>query len=154
MNMTIQRIKKTSKAVLIGLSILAAMLLFTIILSIVELAGYDVKGAVYDTGANVFATRVLLLAVLLKAAHIFYKINKAGTPFLTDVAKSLKTTALLVALLIAVPKWVYQIVTVDKGLTLLNSSTFFALLCGGIVFCFAAVFEYGCLLQVENDETL
>lgn len=153
MDSKIERIKKISKAVFVGLIILAILLLVTIIFNIVQYAGQKVEEPVYDF-IRMFAYRVLLLAVIFVATRIFCRIEKTGTPFLPVVAKSMKTLALLFAFFFAVPEWLYQIVRVDRGLIIFHGNTFFALLCGGIVFCFATVFEYGCLLQTENDETL
>lgn len=149
----IARIKKTGKAVLVGLIILAILLLWTIILYIVDLAGQKVDEPIYET-VRMFATLLFLLAVVLVAARIFYNINKAGTPFIPAVVKGMKAAAVLVAFMIAVPHLLYEIMAPNRGLSLLDPNTLFALLCGGIVFCFAVVFEYGCLLQAENDETL
>lgn len=152
MNTQIQRIKKVSKRVAVGLMILAILLTFTIIWSFAGVGGTMVGWPDYDI-ARMTALRILLLAVTLQAAHIFYKIYRAGTPFISSIAGSFKALAFLVGLSLAVPAWVYQIAS-EHGLVILGGDTFLALLCGGMVFCFAIVFEYGCQLQAENDETL
>lgn len=152
MDNRILRIKKISKAVFVGLIIQNILLLAVIVWSIVECARQNWDTPVPDI-AKMFASMILLLGVLLIAVYIFYKINKSGTPFHPEVVKAMKLTALMVAFLIAVPDRIYQLAA-DMGLKLFGSNDLFALLCGGIVFCFAIVFEYGCVLQTENDETL
>lgn len=147
----IQRIKKISKAVFVGLTIQNMLLLFAIIWNIVECARQNWDAPRQDI-AKAFALMILLFGVLLISAYIFYKINKAGTPFLAEIVKAMKAVALMVVFLVTVPDRVYQLAA-NMGMGLFGPNDLTALLCGGIVFCFALVFEYGCLLQTENDET-
>ncbi len=153
MNNTILRIKKVSMWVFIGLGLVTILMFYALIVGIVRFIEQSWEVPIYDA-ASLFTNLILMLAVMLMAVYIFYHIRKAGTPFLNVVVKNMKRTALLVALMIRAPHWVHDIVRYDGGFTILEPNTFFAVLCGGIVFCFALVFEYGCVLQTENDETL
>lgn len=104
---------------------------------IIDLAA--IESPAVELGVILIVTAVLLICftvVLHFVAKVFQSLKKNDSPFRPEVVKSLKIAFVLIALL-----------------ALSNS-----LLIGAIVslslWCIFLIFEYGCELQQQSDETL
>lgn len=100
----------------------------------------------------------LFLAIFIIAESIFRLIQKSESPFIPEVPKRMKLIAVLLLLAQIVPRFLgYFIRFADTGrvsVTIIDEGTFVMIIIAMIIYCFAAVFDYGCVLQRESDETL
>ena len=87
----------------------------------------------------------LLIVLLRKSSKIFEDLSTDDTPFKMKQVKRIKEIAIL-----------YLIISIIGGsLGGITGSNFaFSLIGAGILWCISLVFEYGCELQKESDETL
>lgn len=98
----------------------------------------------------VMIVRTILMILLLKQARrLFQEINMNGSPFEMKHVKTIRK--------IAIYFFVMVMVNVDTGNTMTDlqySFDFTGIVAAGILWCISYIFEYGCLLQSESDETL
>lgn len=98
----------------------------------------------------VMIVRTILMIILLKQARGMFKdINMDGNPFEIKHVKTIRK--------IAIYFFVMVMVNVDTGNTISDlrySFDFTGIVAAGILWCISYIFEYGCLLQNESDETL
>ena len=180
MNITQQKISKTSKLVS---NILRAGLIFSIGAAILFMFGiifFIAKGDVsslYETFKisaieshmptptistliTLFSFAIITLLMIAKILHILYHIFSdiaiTYTPFKTEYVNRIKHVAFL-ALLICIIGNVFEAI----GETLLYSTNittininFIGFVQALVIYCIAHIFEYGCQLQQQSDETL
>lgn len=96
-----------------------------------------------------------LFAIFLLTYRIFHEISVTGTPFNVKYVKAIKAIGILVAVMSIVGSTVDSIAASYAGmetLGLCSDST--GVIFGVIIFCLAYIFDYGCTLQKQSDETL
>lgn len=96
-----------------------------------------------------------LFAIFLLTYRMFNEISITGTPFNLKYVKTIKTIGVLVAVMTVVGGFVDSAAASYAGmetLGLITDST--GLVFGVIIFCLAYIFDYGCALQKQSDETL
>lgn len=100
----------------------------------------------------------ILLAMLGLALSLFISIRRQGTPFLPAIPRRMKWLAVLVFALSEAPNWAgYLLEGVLHGraaFAVISNSGFVGLVMAAVMYALAVMFQYGCLLQQENDETL
>lgn len=96
-----------------------------------------------------------LFAVFFLAYKMFRDINVARTPFDPKHVRTIKSIGVLVAVMTVVSNIVDRVAaefnttaTVGMGV---DSSV---ILIGVVIYCLAYIFDYGCALQKQSDETL
>lgn len=144
MNRGIHKIKMISKTVFWAL--LAFFVLITII-TIIQFSELQQRAAL-------LASNICLSMISLASAYMFKIISNSETPFSIKIARWLKILAFLVFAKIYIPNLVAIIVNPSNGFVLLDETGILALITFGIIMCFAKIFEYGCTLQQQDDETL
>lgn len=97
----------------------------------------------------------LCLGILYNAGAFFSDTRKALTPFLVENAKRIRVIGILVLLVSIVPMLMDAAASLVIGLV----PDFFTFSLEGImlavvIFCVGVLFEHGCALQKEADETL
>lgn len=98
-----------------------------------------------------------LFVISLMCKNIFASINQSGTPFIPQVSKGMKKIAAVIAVMLilsAAAKYLFPIVFPELGtepelVTDPAGWIFFSLL-----LMLSVIFDYGCKLQKESDETL
>lgn len=99
-----------------------------------------------------------LLPLLLFIALTFHKISISETPFFHTLCNRLKTISFLTFFSIALPRWIgyiiYSSINHTLEFALLDNLLIIAFILSSIIFSVAQIFEYGTLLQNENDEIL
>lgn len=160
-----QKIKSTSKAIYIALFALAGILLVGAVFSVSATPGRYLAMRLGTYTPLEFQLDIVaigrlccLVALLVVMAFIFRKISVNETPFLKTIPKRLKIVSLLVFVSIAVPQWLgyvfYSISTGEVSFSVFDNLTISAVIISGLVFCFAQIFDYGYMIQDENDEIL
>lgn len=122
--------------------------------------------AVVDTAPLPYMVQALSVggieaAALFFGARFFGRIAKTGEPFRQERARELGLVAKLVLVLSIVP-CLLMLLTMVIGRALLGSAwpcsyevglfSYGTLVCGFLLAAFAKVFEYGCILQQQDDE--
>lgn len=164
-NVIREKIKSTSTAIFVGLLALAGIFLVGTAISVKTIYNryLEMISGTYaslDFQADVIGTvRICCLnALLIVTAFIFRKISINETPFLKEVPKRLKVVSLLLFLSIAVPQWLgyalYSISTGKVAFAVFENQTILAFIISSLIFCFAQIFDYGYMIQDENDEIL
>lgn len=103
------------------------------------------------------------LALLALGARFFGRIAKTGEPFRRKRARELGAVGVLMVVMSFAPG-ILLYATMRIGVALLQSSwpiaygidafSYGLLACGLLVLAFAKVFEYGCILQQQDDELI
>ncbi len=155
---TVREKIKQSAIAAAGISGIAALfLVITAISAAVSAFTTDIPTSAADF-AGVITESIMLAAAALICSIMFYRIAKSGTPFSKWNVKSLRITALLVMLeAVASPvvtAIVLGILLDDFFVAPVNSDMTSSLLTGGLIMILAQIFNYGCKLQQEADETL
>lgn len=96
------------------------------------------------------------VGVLGALRYIFRNIKRYDTPFTTQNIKALYTLGIIIIAGLYMYRTVLPLVCWTMGFgtgdfTILDFYSFFA---GTPFFCLAYIFDYGCVLQKESDETL
>lgn len=98
------------------------------------------------------------LPLLVFIALTFRKISVNETPFFSSLPTHLKIISILVFFSIAIPQWIgyiiYSIINNVFEFALFDNLVVTAFIISSIIFCIAQIFEYGTMLQNENDEIL
>ena len=101
---------------------------------------------------------VFYLAIQIFAVLIFRSIQKYKTPFISAVSRNIKIIGILVMFAKPISLWAAGLIAAigqdGFAFTFVNSSVLFGILLGLIVACIGAIFDYGCVLQKQDDETL
>ncbi|MDD5934011.1 MAG: hypothetical protein PUC65_00340 [Clostridiales bacterium] len=94
--------------------------------------------------------RTIMMGLLLRQAESMFKdINANGSPFQMEHVKSIRKIAIFF--------FVMVMCHFDQGNTIKDLSydlDFTGIVAAAILWCVSIIFEYGCLLQNESDETL
>jgi len=94
-------------------------------------------------------------AVFILAYRIFRDISKEYTPFLPKNVRRMKTIAFLTigwGILCPAAFFVLRkIIPIESAVTVNGFGRIFI---GILIYCFAVIFEYACLLQQQSDETM
>lgn len=106
-----------------------------------------------------FTVNVLLVIILIALHSIFTEIQNNHSPFIENVSKRLRIIAVIVFLFGELPR---QVIFVAKfvyvrnfyNFVIFDETAIIFLLFAFIVYLFSLIFEYGCMLQRENDQTL
>lgn len=97
---------------------------------------------------------IIIFFIILTLHRIFLDISRTYSPFTIEQVRRMKLVALL-TIIIAVVSSVFDgmadIILYGSG-TLNIEPTWFVI--SIVIYCMAHIFEYGCLLQQESDETL
>lgn len=152
------KIQSTSKMILIGISILTVLFSIVIIYEfIIDLTTILNTGHGYTKLLNLISP-CCYLVILIFTAQTFYKIRKSQTPFQSFLPKRLKILAVLVFIALIISKYIhYLLLSLAKGkflFSILDETDLQALILAGIIYCLAWIFQYGCMLQEENDGIL
>lgn len=103
----------------------------------------------------VFVVSAFLFVILLITYKMFKKIHESYTPFDEQHVKSIKTIGILVMVMTLVGRIVDSTASSIIGISTLGISTdSTGIILGLIIFCLAYIFDYGCMLQKQSDETL
>jgi len=159
---TILQIHSASTAIMAGLSLLFLITCGDLIVSLFFNADLFTIGYTADTAANIgkLVNRSLyylfILAILAATFMMFRSIRRENTPFLPDVPKYIKIIGGLVMFASPVSRWIGDIVAffVLESIVIVNDSDIIGIFIGGIFACLAIIFEYGSILQTQDDETL
>lgn len=159
---TICRIQSASTAIIVALPLLFLLISFTFIFTL--WSGRSIITAGYTRGnadnismlVNQSFIYLFILAVLIVCFLLFKKIRKENTPFLPVVSKYIKIIGALIMFTAPLSRWISHIIVFPftEELTLLGQNDILGITIGGIFACLAIIFEYGCILQTQDDETL
>ncbi|MGL6198158.1 MAG: hypothetical protein ACRC3H_04405 [Lachnospiraceae bacterium] len=100
------------------------------------------------------------IAIQLFAIMIFRNIAQNKTPFLPVVARNIKIIGGLIMFSNALATWISEGILFfsggadEYGMTILDESIAMGLVLGLVFFCLGAAFDYGCVLQQQDDELL
>lgn len=106
---------------------------------------------------SVFAgLQSLFLFVIFSFAYrIFRDISKEYTPFLVKTVKRMKRISALIIVWGIVSPLIFlglrKIIPIESAFTISGIGRIFV---GVLIYCFAVIFEYACLLQQQSDETM
>lgn len=172
----VQKIKKSSKVAMviarltgiIGIIGIALCLLLIGIFIVDESAlnefgiiGEDIDGYIVKTAADCIAAFVSSIVAItigtissFLAANIFKRISEDGLPFKTENAKNLKTIGILIISSSVLPCIIGSIAGALAGpcteqTIMINIDS---AMIGILFFLVATIFNYGALLQNENDD--
>lgn len=159
------KIRSSSMVAIVALSVGAlwcVLLLFDRLGRLMELAAAaDMWTALSHQGYRLLPSLfhlALLLAIAQVGISLFVTIRKQGTPFVTSVPRRMKLIAILVFLFTAAPNWVYYILRgVHEGgasFAIIENEGIIGLIFAAVLYALAMIFQYGCQLQQESDETL
>ncbi|MDE7279485.1 MAG: DUF2975 domain-containing protein, partial [Oscillospiraceae bacterium] len=104
-----------------------------------------------------FVLCLSLFVISLLCKNIFMNVNQSGTPFIPQVSKGMKKIAAVIAVMLvisAAAEFLFPIIfpvlgTETKLVIDADGWLFFALL-----LMLSNIFDYGCKLQQESDETI
>ncbi|MDO5844448.1 MAG: DUF2975 domain-containing protein [Methanocorpusculum sp.] len=97
----------------------------------------------------------LILAILIISNRFFEETRKALTPFITENAKRIRIIAGLVLIASVVPTFIDWIGSAILMLPLdFSTISIEGIIIAVIIYCIGILFEHGCELQKEADETL
>lgn len=103
-------------------------------------------------------SQFLLVTLLAYTGYLFWRISVEETPFFKDLPRKIKAGAVLLFLVLTVPKWLaYALISFQTGepaFTIIDESVIFAFMLSAIVFSLGSIIEYGFLVQDENYEIL
>lgn len=121
--------------------------------------GIDRTGYTYAFACAILIRQLAIIAALVLAFTIFWKIGKGLSPFTDVVSKRIRTigTLLIVAATIAWPVGSLAAKTIwsDKiSYPIIINLDWGTLVFGFIISSLASIFRYGCVLQQASDETL
>lgn len=156
MNEVKGRIKALSTAIVV-------ILAFIVVVSSLSVL-YGIKGLTAETLAfselhnqGVWLMRQALITILLAyLAFVFLRIRREETPFFKQLPREIKIASVLIFAAFVLPQWVgYAIksfVTGTYSFVVLDETGILALGLAFTVYCFGQIFQYGLLVQNENNE--
>ncbi|APM37436.1 hypothetical protein [Clostridium kluyveri] len=151
-------IETTSVALQIILAITSILTIIAEIFSIRELINAVEGNAILTTQIKQVIYYVFFIAIQLVAFLIFHAISKNKTPFLPEVSRNIKIIGGLIMFSNAIAQWTASIISSIMSnhikITIIDESVLLGLLLGLIFACLGAIFDYGCVLQKQDDETL
>ena len=174
-------IKKSSKAIAALMKIGYIAMIVAVSISVCNLAflvctggdmevytssGITIKAAIVDENINttegivalsiaVIIMSAFMFVIFLFAYQIFNEISKNAMPFNEKYVKRIKQIGILIAVMTLVGNTVDAAASAKIGVSTLGictDSTGIAF--GIIIYCLAFIFDYGCMLQKQSDETL
>ena len=98
----------------------------------------------------------MVFVVLLIIHRIFTTISREHTPFMVVNVKRMKQVAILLLVMESVEGtlgFIVQRVVTVQGLYNYSIDLTWVLI-AGVIYCIALIFDYGCQLQQQSDETL
>lgn len=106
---------------------------------------------------GVWLLRQALITILLAyMAFIFFRIRREETPFFEQLPREIKIASVLIFAAFVLPQWVgYAIKSFATGtysFVVLDETGILALGLAFTVYCFGQIFQYGLLVQNENNE--
>lgn len=105
-----------------------------------KLSAYtDYRSALQQAAVQCFVGGVMLILIIVMLVYlkkVFSKIAESETPFTKAILGDLKIMFVIIAILC------------------LENSILLGIIIGFVLLCLYKIFEYGCMLQKESDETL
>lgn len=155
------KIKTSSVAVAVGLTVIAAFLAVAAVAS----ATHGMSAASLDFARSgdvepfVYAGMYACLAALLCfVASTFLRIAREETPFFPGLSRRVKIASPLVFLAVALPRWIgFAAVSFARGtasFAVFDEVNVPFLVVAAVLFCLGQVLEYGWLLQDESYEII
>lgn len=156
-----------------GIVLIMAILTQVVLIAIAPLLDLKSGGAVIDVfGLNipidgdVAQFRALMIftmlsggimtVILFVTSSIFKDISREGTPFTKKNSNKIRTISLLLIAneIIIPPLRLLVLMIFVPAVEATSSINLGIIVATAVFFCLALIFEYGCLLQQESDETL
>lgn len=97
-----------------------------------------------------FAQIGIISAIFVYAYYIFRSISTDGVPFKMYVATRIRTVAILSFVYSVIPTMTFDTSDLTSDFNAGDQGIIISI----IFICIAKIFEYGCMLQQESDETL
>lgn len=165
MKQNVDRIKSSSKVAIVALSFGAFWCILLLLDGIGKLAAHmastDTWTALSYGGYRplpYLLQLALLLAIVSICIAMLATVRKRGTPFVASIPRRMKLIAILVFILSSAPNWVYYLLRGihegETGFAIIENSGIIGLILAAVVYALAMIFQYGCQLQQEIDETL
>ena len=152
-------IETISKALKIIFLITMIATITAMFFSIRDLTTISIHDASFseEIGRNI--KYVFYFVIQIFAFLTFSSIAENNTPFLPTTSRNIKIIGGLIMFSSPIAKWVPGIVLMINNssnvtVTIVDSEIIFAILLGLVVACIGAIFDYGCILQKQDDETL
>jgi hypothetical protein len=119
----------------------------------------DYTGVHFGYVIVILIQRIAIILAMALAYSIFRTIGRGASPFSPDISKHIREIGILliIASVIAWPvgSMTAKAIWPDKvSYPILFSIDWGNLILGFIISCLASIFQYGCNLQKESDETL
>lgn len=151
-------IETTSTALQVILGITSVITIIAEIFLIRELVNAFEGNAILATQIKQVIYYLFFIAIQIVAFLIFRIISKNKTPFLPQVSRNIKIIGGLIMFSSAIAQWTAGIISsiISKHIqcTIIDESILLGLLMGLIFACLGSIFDYGCILQKQDDETL
>ncbi|WP_139650636.1 hypothetical protein [Raoultibacter phocaeensis] len=156
MNEVKGRIKALSTAIVV---ILTFVVLVSSLSVLYGIGGLATEALTFNELLNrgVWLLRQALITILLAyMAFVFFRIRREETPFFKQLPREIKTASVLLFAAFVLPQWVgYAIRSFATGtvsFVILDENGILALGLAFTVYCFGQIFQYGLLVQNENNE--
>lgn len=153
-----QEMIKNSVALQVILCITFVLTLFAEIVAVKDLVAYLGDGKIVEDSIRIVITNLFYLLIQIIALQTFRTIAKRETPFLPVVSRNIKVIGALLMTTNPIAYWVsgflFFITNEHAKLTIANNQILFGLILGLVFSCLGYIFDYGCQLQVSDDETL
>ncbi|WP_373844671.1 hypothetical protein [Clostridium sp.] len=155
---TKHEIETTSIALQVILCITSAFTIIAEIFSIRELINAFEDNVILVTQIKQVIYYLFFIAIQIVAFLIFRTISKNKTPFLIQISRNIKIIGGLIMFSGAIAQWTADIISSITSkhvqFTIIDESILLGLLLGLIFACLGSIFDYGCILQKQDDETL
>ena len=155
-----EKIKRFSKTVSIALLAGAGLMTFAMFLYLIQHRGFYAQ--VFELGDTQamfrhsiwIIGRIGLILLLVYGASVFRAIEANENPFVAAIPRRMKKAAVFLFFTVAIPQWMYTLLDNSAKFALFDQTTGLVLILSVTICCFAQFYEYGYLLQDENDEIL
>lgn len=159
----LKNIKVTIRNFIKCINVLTFLIIFgmvcSFIMCIIGLLDYVTEPtaeAINEVGEGIamFISTIAFLAIAIICRNIFKEIDKSDTPFIPQVSKGMRKIAAVMCIMFFVEgaeSVVYPIFTGTEPKLYINTTDFIFI---SVLMLLSYIFDYGCKLQKESDETL
>lgn len=155
---TTHEIETTSITLQVFLGITSVLTIIAEIFSIKDLVNAIGNNTILESQIEQVIYYLFYLAIQFFAFLIFRAIAKNKTPFLPNVSKNIKIIGGLIMFSNAIARWtagiILSMVNGNVEFTIIDTPILLGILLGLIFACLGSIFDYGYILQKQDDETL
>lgn len=152
-------IETSSKALQVVMCITLLMTVFFMVLSLKDIMENMNSGTFLGDQTEWVLYCLFYSAIQLFAIITFRIVAKKRSPFIPEVARNIKIIGGIIMFTSPLARWIPGMISFiatdgEAWITIIDGPIVLGMVLGLVFFCLGAIFDYGCVLQQQDDEML